>query len=712
MQNHNNGYEIINTEPANDKKNMVLLGNGKDAAADDNAYNASASSSLYDCGYHCLSKRIKCQLLQKYAEIDKFFVVLCAIIFFHSAIQEIFVYLVFTDNKYNVSPTVANYLVLWDGIVQAVFAVIIAHYGRNGHFPSWFGIFGIIQAAACCLFSITDLEQAKDLSVTNHTSLSLCEYGHRRDVHPKWSKSWTLFFALFGFQSICTLCFACFITLTFVYLDNNVRSNRLPALIGLVAGMKYTGIMTVRLGMWLKNELEFTNINIYNWYVLGIPLLILSAIIPLFPDLYSRPSTTTAVGSFRRKTNQRIIRQNSYQAEMTGTTALSNILKNKTAMFNMAAIALVQTVAFNSSNLEDDYLKSVFFMPNSANTDFISAIRLPIIVVVVIASGYTVSAIKPRMSRLFGTNVAVIIILVVLSIINMFIRCSQLTLHNEYIGRKSLLEFCNQDCQCMNSQKFSPVCPQGGSIVYYSPCHAGCREAFVNTEFWKCICVRTGTVSADNCKIPSCVFGSTTFRFITLISVVLLSIMIVNNIIILIRAVRLRDRALAIGLQLTTSSIFIHIFGKLYEIIRYQTCTLFEQNGCLMNNGIQFSTYVNLLNICFLMTACGFFTMAWYNVKNIKSFPKYEDRNGTSAEMESLYFSNPRPLLGAKSNSISAIPLSDNNPFKEDIIREFNSMSPKEVAKSEMDLNIILRQNRFDGKGVTIRKNGILTTIL
>lgn len=60
--------------------------------------------------YHCLSKRIKCQLLQKYAEIDKFFVVLCAIIFFHSAIQEIFVYLVFTDNKYNVSPTVASKL--------------------------------------------------------------------------------------------------------------------------------------------------------------------------------------------------------------------------------------------------------------------------------------------------------------------------------------------------------------------------------------------------------------------------------------------------------------------------------------------------------------------------------------------------------------------------------------------------------------------------
>lgn len=66
---------------------------------------------------------------------------------------------------------------------------------------------------------------------------------------------------------------------------------------------------------------------------------------------------------------------------------------------------------------------------------FAGAIRLPLIVVVVIASGYTVSAIKPRMSRLFGTNVAVIIILVVLSIINMFIRCSQLTLHNEYIGR-------------------------------------------------------------------------------------------------------------------------------------------------------------------------------------------------------------------------------------------------------------------------------------
>lgn len=41
--------------------------------------------------------------------------------------------------------------------------------------------------------------------------------------------------------------------------------------------------------------------------------------------------------------------------------------------------------------------------------------------------------------------------------------------------RNDLNEFCNKDCNCPDKIPFEPVCSSNSHIVYYSPCHAGCR---------------------------------------------------------------------------------------------------------------------------------------------------------------------------------------------------------------------------------------------
>lgn len=41
--------------------------------------------------------------------------------------------------------------------------------------------------------------------------------------------------------------------------------------------------------------------------------------------------------------------------------------------------------------------------------------------------------------------------------------------------RNDLNEFCNKDCNCPDNIPFEPVCSSNSHIVYYSPCHAGCR---------------------------------------------------------------------------------------------------------------------------------------------------------------------------------------------------------------------------------------------
>ncbi len=56
--------------------------------------------------------------------------------------------------------------------------------------------------------------------------------------------------------------------------------------------------------------------------------------------------------------------------------------------------------------------------------------------------------------------------------------------------RWNFTEICNQDLQCSNRIKYSPVCSIQENHVYYSPCHAGCssvssiNETKVSSHFY------------------------------------------------------------------------------------------------------------------------------------------------------------------------------------------------------------------------------------
>ena len=116
---------------------------------------------------------------------------------------------------------------------------------------------------------------------------------------------------------------------------------------------------------------------------------------------------------------------------------------------------------------------------------------------------------------------------------------------------------CRDTCSCSNLA-FNPVCGSD-SIMYLSPCHAGCSS--FNSNFTNCACIDGGSARRVNCStecshlIPFVIimFVNIFITFITLNPVVIATM----------RSVPERERSLAIGLRLFISQLAGNIPGPI-----------------------------------------------------------------------------------------------------------------------------------------------------
>eukprot|EP00092_Neocalanus_flemingeri_P059873 GFUD01071710.1.p1 GENE.GFUD01071710.1~~GFUD01071710.1.p1 ORF type:complete len:633 (+),score=108.15 GFUD01071710.1:143-2041(+) len=133
---------------------------------------------------------------------------------------------------------------------------------------------------------------------------------------------------------------------------------------------------------------------------------------------------------------------------------------------------------------------------------------------------------------------------------------------------------CRDTCSCSDIS-FDPVCGSN-SIMYLSPCHAGCSSSFTS-NFTDCDCINDGSAVRVNCStecpylIPFVIMMllNVFISFITLNPVVIASM----------RSVPDRQRSLAIGLQLFVRQAAGNIPGPI--ILGYfldKTCWLWDKD--------------------------------------------------------------------------------------------------------------------------------------
>ncbi|PSN45335.1 hypothetical protein C0J52_18707 [Blattella germanica] len=205
-------------------------------------------------------------------------------------------------------------------------------------------------------------------------------------------------------------------------------------------------------------------------------------------------------------------------------------------------------------------------------------LRPPLVALHIMVSGLVISRTRMRAGRISGWHAIIAFSVAIFMFSRIFTNCNSLHIEGETKERFDPLEVCNRECNCPVSTKFSPVCSQEGSFLFYSPCHAGCeRVEYVDDVrlYSECNCVRqkVGNYSISQakggpCSNPDCNFSWVLNQCFTVMTAALVGMRLVGNAIITFRSVQPQDKALAVGLELTLVGLIAYIPGNLiYQAI-------------------------------------------------------------------------------------------------------------------------------------------------
>lgn len=202
------------------------------------------------------------------------------------------------------------------------------------------------------------------------------------------------------------------------------------------------------------------------------------------------------------------------------------------------------------------------------------------------------------MSNLISTRI--------LFIASIFITCDNSTIAGSYKG-KILKPFCAHSCFCSDNVPFQPVCPEGGTQTYFSPCYAGCgAEIVINNVrmFGNCSCgidiqlpIEDSMATVGACGNEDCQPFWLVYQALSVFAAAFLGSTLIGKLIITLRSVLPQDKASAIAVELSLVSLIIYIPGKLgFRVIADQTCQYFAPDHftCYLHEN---PTYGNLLNI-------------------------------------------------------------------------------------------------------------------
>ncbi|XP_057381266.1 solute carrier organic anion transporter family member 74D-like isoform X1 [Daphnia carinata] len=187
---------------------------------------------------------------------------------------------------------------------------------------------------------------------------------------------------------------------------------------------------------------------------------------------------------------------------------------------------------------------------------------------------------------------------------------------------------CNDSCNCGTVQ-FLPICFRGTSHqqTYFSPCYAGCREVSSfngSVDYGSCMCDSVSLATPGYC-METC---SNVYVYMVLLAVIKLVVSVgaVGNLIIDLRCVEERDKALALGFLATMSGLlgFLPnpiIYGSLID----SSCLAWEascgeRGSCWVYNTDEFRYKLHGLTSACLMIAGAFEVLTYFKVKGLLLF--------------------------------------------------------------------------------------------
>lgn len=187
----------------------------------------------------------------------------------------------------------------------------------------------------------------------------------------------------------------------------------------------------------------------------------------------------------------------------------------------------------------------------------------------------------------------------------------------------NLTAVCNADCGCLQ-ETYSPVCGSN-DVMYYSPCHAGCRKVSENLRngkkvYHECSCIEKtllhgpGEAEAGKCTSPCA--KKTLLLFFMFVVILFTFLSSIPALTATLRCVSDRQKSFALGIQW----IVVRTLGGIPGPIAFgsmidKSCLLWqdqcgEQGSCYVYQNSAMSRYTLITGLVYKVLGTTFFTIA------------------------------------------------------------------------------------------------------
>ncbi|XP_055915762.1 solute carrier organic anion transporter family member 1A5 [Eupeodes corollae] len=571
-----------------------------------NANNISSDS--IDCGITKLGwcRGAKCQ---EFASLKWFVIILsiagllqgAVISYFRISAKQVAI-------AYGYDSLIVEWLLVSNGLFQAVCALLFAHMAHKYHPISWLGGFTMIQGVICVVAIIPAiLTDQSEMIVPSKTEDALCTSTlppielSALTLDPDQSRLGTLVL-LFVLQFFIGMGTLAFFVIGITYIDDNSQSIDSPAAIGAALCASITGI---QVGYFITMVVTVISASWWlGWAILGPLVFVLGILLGLFPRRLVKTVVHHTAQRIIEETGQREFgsRMSAFVDDTGYWASLKRLTRNKLLLCNTLSLTFILGGVLNYFDQSEKYISSRFFIPFSEenglmdewNLMFVSYFLMPPVAgIAVLVSGLVISKLKLSARAITAKNIIFGIFLVGIFASMIYVRCDVGPIAGFSKG-KLAQPYCSKQCIC-SPNTFLPVCPENSTVTYFSPCYAGCeRQSFINqiALYEGCTCgmdTETGwtqmRATAGACNRNNCNRMWILFQVSSISMASLLATTVVGKFLISLRSVLPQDKALALALKVLFVGLFAFVPGKLgYDFISSKTCIYWSQNysQCLL----------------------------------------------------------------------------------------------------------------------------------
>ncbi|XP_047468876.1 solute carrier organic anion transporter family member 74D-like [Penaeus chinensis] len=594
------------------------------------------------------------------------------------------------EKRFKFTSKQTGILLSGNDISQVLLAIFLSYYGTFGHRPRWLGVGVMFTAASCFSAALPHLmygpgQDAIDLAdattfdasaLVNSSVISqpkkeeeLC---HKREVDTCKEEGAAYLgpmFLMFLAQFFVGIAISIFFTVGVTYLDDNISKKTYPIFYTLVSLLRVLGpvfgfVLGGRcLSLWIDPARK-PNISqkdprwLGAWWIgfvfLGVALVIVGNLLFFFPK--KLPAT------LRRET-KKMIKQMDKDREDGGNKnfdhfaalakekktesrpTLKNLIKALRRLFTnriwtgnlfnavFTLLGVSGYWSFKPKYMENQFRKSA--------TDANYFTGMSSLIVSVVGAGVGGSVIRwarPRPRLIMGYNIFTTIVGCAGFIALMFVGCPRLEVIGPVDGNAG--PQCSADCGC--TEKFTPVCSEDQTTLFYSPCYAGCSLANVSADpiiYTGCRCIQSPvSASTPSPALDAVSKNNSSWGFVTrgycpepcegffyymLTQIIVQTVSSVGRIggsIVQLRAVAEEDKGIALG----TLTVFISLFAFIpapiiMGAIIDSACLVWDTScgrtgNCWLYDSDKFRKILHLVPaVLMFISLFGDFVMFWYS---------------------------------------------------------------------------------------------------